>query len=83
MDYRTQINTGTISQSSEHEMHLVRHLARTSQKTVLVTSLKQEVEGCSPNRQFAVGFESRLLLNVQYGIFSPLGVANLFTITKA
>jgi len=34
-----------------------------SQKTVLITSLKKEVEGCSPNRTFAVAFERGLPLN--------------------
>lgn len=29
----------------------------------LVMSLQQEVQGCSPNRPFAVGFERELLLN--------------------
>jgi len=29
----------------------------------LIMALKKEVEGCSPNRTFAVGFERGLMLN--------------------
>ena len=61
---QTQLFLFSVGAQQDHAPFFCVFLwAEVSQKTVLVTSLKQEVEGCSPNRPFAVGFERGLLLN--------------------
>jgi len=58
-----------------------------SQKTVLITSLKKEVDGCSANRTFAVGFERGLTLNkisrlaLNFELYNFTGIIDALTAT--